>query len=196
MEPFWNFLIGVKTMIYGYIRPLYNDETMTIQRESLTACDVIYEEKHGNPKKRVELENLLMAIQKGDTIIVHRLFSLADSTRHLADLLALCKRDQVTLHFVKECITSDELIEKKLEDVLDFFLNFQSDIIKQSTISGMAEAKAQGKPIGRPKKSDKNVKEALEMYHSGDYTLLDIKNKTGISKSTLYRYLESLENQS
>jgi len=63
-------------------------------------------------------------------------------------------------------------------------------MVKQSTTLGMAKAK--GKSIGRPKKSDENIKKAIEMYQSGN-TLLDIKNETGISKSTLYRYLESIE---
>ncbi|MFJ8516854.1 helix-turn-helix domain-containing protein [Lysinibacillus xylanilyticus] len=31
------------------------------------------------------------------------------------------------------------------------------------------------------------IQKAVSMYHSGNYTLLDIKNETGISKSTLYR---------
>ncbi|MCE0554977.1 helix-turn-helix domain-containing protein [Bacillus thuringiensis] len=29
------------------------------------------------------------------------------------------------------------------------------------------------------------------MYQSGDYSLAQIKDETGISKSTLYRYLEN-----
>lgn len=65
-------------------------------------------------------------------------------------------------------------------------------MIKQSTITGMDEAKKQGKSIGRPKKSDDNIKKAISMYHEG-YKLHDIKIETGISKSTLYRYLESTE---
>jgi len=64
-------------------------------------------------------------------------------------------------------------------------------MVKQSTTLGMAKAK--GKSIGRPKKSEENIKKAIEMYQSGNNTLLDIKNETGISKSTLYRYLESIE---
>ncbi|ACA40157.1 recombinase family protein [Lysinibacillus sphaericus] len=180
-------------MIYGYQRPLYNDEDMQIQTAALKNCDHLFTENHGRAKKRLVLEELLMTIEKDDTIQVLRFFSIADTTRHLEDLLKICKRDQVTIHFMEENITSKQILEMQLGQVLQFFLTFQRDIIKQSTTLGMAEAKAKGKSIGRPKKSDENVKKAIEMYQSGNSTLLDIKNETGISKSTLYRYLESIE---
>lgn len=180
-------------MIYGYQRPLYNDEDMQVQTNALTGCDKVFSEQHGRAKKRAVLEELLMTMQQGDTIRVLRFFSIADTTRHLEELLKICKRDQVTIHFMEENITSTQILEKSLEQILQFFLTFQSDIVKQSTTLGMAEAKANGKSIGRPKKSDDNVKKAVDMYQSGKYTLLDIKNETGISKSTLYRYLESIE---
>ena len=180
-------------MIYGYQRPLFNDEDMQIQSNTLVNCDHVFTELHGRAKKRVALEELLMTVQKGDTIQVLRFFSIADTTRHLDELLKICKRDRVTIHFMEENITSTQILEKSLEQVLQLFLTFQSDIVKQSTTLGMAEAKAKGKSIGRPKKSDDNIKKAIEMYQSGKFTLLDIKNETGISKSTLYRYLESIE---
>ncbi|MBU3099627.1 helix-turn-helix domain-containing protein [Clostridium sp. DSM 17811] len=44
---------------------------------------------------------------------------------------------------------------------------------------------------GRPRKPDDNVKRAIVMYQSKKYTLVKIKDETGISKSTLYRYLEN-----
>lgn len=180
-------------MIYGYQRPLFNDEDMQIQMKNLTGCDKVFSEQHGRAKKRVALEELLMTINAGDTIRVLRFFSIADTTKHLEELLKICKRDPVTIHFMEENITSTQILEKSIEQVLQFFLAFQSDIVRQSTTLGMAEAKAKGKSIGRPKKSDDNIKKAIEMYQSGKYTLLDIKNETGISKSTLYRYLESIE---
>lgn len=180
-------------MIYGYQRPLYNDEDMKMQSTALKDCDQLFTEQHGGAKKRTALEDLLMIMNKGDIIKVLRFFSIADTTRHLEEVLQICKRDEVTIQFIEENITSTQILQKSLDQVLQFFLMFQTDIVKQSTTLGMAEAKAKGKSIGRPKKTDDNIQKAIEMYHSENYTLLDIKNETGISKSTLYRYLESIE---
>jgi len=183
-------------MIYGYVRPLYNDADCKEQLKKIHCSDItIFREAHGSPKKRIELEKMLMAIQRGDTVIVEKMFVLADTSRHLMELLKLCEKDGVTIRFINEGINSNELLSIFLRDMVDIFIHFQSDIVKQSTTLGIVHAKEQGKSIGRPKKSDDNVKKAISMYHSGKYTLLDIKNETGISKSTLYRYLETTEEE-
>lgn len=176
------------------MRPLYNDETCEKQQKNIAKhCEQIYIEAQGSPKKRVELEKLLMSLQEGDNIYVERMFAIADTTRHLVELLKLCEKDGVTIHFAKEEIQSTEILQITLQQMMEYIVNFQTDIVKQSTILGIEQAKEQGKTIGRPKKSDENITKAIAMYHAGDYTLLDIKNETGISKSTLYRYLESTD---
>ncbi|RUL49575.1 recombinase family protein [Lysinibacillus antri] len=183
-------------MIYGYVRPLYNDEHCEKQLSKLKPyCDQIFKETHGAPKKRIELESLLMQLQKGDVIVVQRMFALADTTSHLHELLKLCEKDEVTIQFQQEQVETNGALPFSLTEMVSAFLSFQSDIVKQSTTLGIAQAKEQGKTIGRPKKSDDNIKKAIAMYHSGKYTLHDIKNETGISKSTLYRYLEALEDE-
>ena len=62
--------------------------------------------------------------------------------------------------------------------------------MRHSSTFSLQAAKQQGKSIGRPRKSDKNLQTAFTMYDSKKYTLFDIKEATGISKSTLYRYLD------
>lgn len=181
---------------FGYVRPLYNDKDCSIQLEKLNKasnCDYIFKELHGEPKKRMELEKLLMSLQPNDVILVERMFVLADTTRHLMELLKLCKRDGVTIEFLDEGLNSRDLISFSLQDMIQKMIHFQTDIIKQSTIIGMEQAKDEGKAIGRPRKSDENIKKAISMYQSGTYTLHDIKQETGISKSTLYRYLENAD---
>lgn len=180
-------------MIYGYVRPIYNDIKYEKQFRLLKEkCDLIYREKHGSPKKRHQLEALLMEVQPGDIVLVGNMASLADSFHDLMDLLKICKKDKVTIHFLDEGIKSDELLHMHLEEILIHLIQFQSDITKQSTLIGMEQARKKGKTIGRPKKPDENVRKAISMYHDG-YKLIDIKNETGISKSTLYRYLENRE---
>ena len=181
-------------MIYGYARPLYNDNKTENQLRILKdKCDKIYQEKHGTPKKRVQLEYLLMEIQSGDSIFVERMSVLADTSRHLIELLKVCEKDDVRIHFLNESINSYEVLSISLQEMMIHVLQFQTDMVKQSTMIGMNQASKQGKSIGRPKKSDENIKKAISMYNDG-YKLIEIKNETGISKSTLYRYLESSEN--
>src|SRR5699024_10064741 len=181
-------------MNYGYVRPLYNDAKSEKQLSVLNAkCNIIYKEEHGSPKKRKQLEALLMELQPGDTIVVEKMVALADTFHHLMEILKICEKDKVSIHFLNEDIQSGQLLDIYLQDMMIHVLHFQSDLIKQSTTIGIDQARKSGKTIGRPKKSDTNVRKAISMYHDG-FKLIDIKNETGISKSTLYRYLESFEN--
>ena len=50
-------------MIYGYQRPLYNDENMQLQTTALKDCDQVFTENHGRAKKRIALEDLLMTME-------------------------------------------------------------------------------------------------------------------------------------
>ena len=45
------------------------------------------------------------------------------------------------------------------------------------------------KTLGRPSNVDK-INEAIELYKTSNYTVEDIVNKTGVSKTTLYRHLK------
>ncbi len=63
-------------------------------------------------------------------------------------------------------------------------------MISKKTKKGLYEAKQKGVTTGRPRKPDEKVKRAITMYQSKKYSLAEIKSETGISKSTLYRYLE------
>ena len=47
-----------------------------------------------------------------------------------------------------------------------------------------------GNKVGRPKRDDKNLKDAVDMYMSKKFTLDEIKEKTNISRATLYRHLD------
>ncbi|KGR89424.1 recombinase family protein [Lysinibacillus sp. OL1_EC] len=180
-------------MIYGYKRPLYNDQKCENQLiTDASSFDKIFEESHGMSKKRLQLEALLMCLQQGDKIYVQSFFAIADSIRHLLEIIKICEKDGVIIYFMKEKVNSRDLLACSFQEILHHIIEFQTDVARHSTLIGMTRAKENGKPIGRPKKTDENIENAISMYHSGSFTLEDIKTKTGISKSTLYRYLEGM----
>lgn len=52
------------------------------------------------------------------------------------------------------------------------------------------EAKKNGVFTGRPRKPKDAIQRAIDMYNSNIFSLTQIKEETGISKSSLYRYLK------
>lgn len=176
-------------MEYGYIRPIVNDLEGK-QQLNTQFLDKVFIESHGLASKRIELENLFMSATKGDHLFVQNIEVLADSLQQLVDILRLAERDDITIHFIDEKQTSKVIKSLSLLQSATFFVNLQSTFLSHSSTFTLQAAKEQGKTIGRPRKSDDNLQRAFAMYDSKKYTLFDIKEATGISKSTLYRYLD------
>lgn len=176
-------------MKYGYIRPIVKDQQCTHQLNEFPIYKV-FKEAHGLAKKRTKLEQLLMTVQKEDELFVQNIAVLADSMQHLLNILRLAERDQITIHFIDEQLTNETIQKQTPLQNVDFFINVQSAFLSHSSTFTLQAAKLQNKSIGRPRKSDDNLQRAFTMYDSKKYTLYDIKEATGISKSTLYRYLD------
>jgi len=176
-------------MKYGYIRPIVRDQQSTHQLNDIF-IETLVNETHGLAKKRTALERLLMTVQYGDELFVQNIEVLADSLQQLLDILRLAERDQIKIHFIDEQLTNETIQEGSLLQGATFFAKLQSTFLSHSSTFSLQAAKQQGKSIGRPRKSDENLQRAFAMYESKNYTLYDIKEVTGISKSTLYRYLD------
>ncbi|GKW46981.1 recombinase family protein [Planococcus sp. NCCP-2050] len=180
-------------MLIGYARPSLEDPECQHQLALLkkAGCNTIYIEEHASPKKRVRLQELLETATAGDQVVVAKLYTWADSTRHLVELLDTLETKGMTLYSLQENIEIGTGKEYPFANNLRNLADFQSDAISEKTKAGLSVAKEKGVVSGRPRKPDENVKKAIEMHNSKQYTLAEIKEKTGISKSTLYRYLES-----
>lgn len=183
-------------MIIGYMRPYIGDEDCQQQQAQLEqyGCHLIVQEAHASAKRRVELKRIMANLQPQDQLIVCRLFTLADSTRHLMELLQQLDEQGASLHALQEQIDTATPLGTAFKASVQHLLDFQSDVISEKTKQGLYEAKQKGVTTGRPRKPDENVKQAIVMYESKNYTLAEIKEATGISKSTLYRYLENETN--
>lgn len=177
-------------MKIGYMRPHKDDLNCLNQKVLLEKnnCEKIVKEEHFFNKKRIELEELIDNLEKGDCIIISRLFVLGDSINNLIYILKIFSEKGVVLYSVEDRIDTSK--DKKFLNILISIFEFERDIKSEKAKKGILEAKEKGIQNGRPRKSMENVKKAIEMYKSKEYTLFEIREKTGISKATLYRYLE------
>lgn len=180
-------------MQYFYMRPYPDDPKCSAQQAEADQIDVTVRvvEAHDSAKRRTELEQMLEALQAGDEVIVTHLYVLADSTRHLIEMLEQMETRGAILWSLREHIRTSERTSLSFLETARHLVQLQSDVISMSTRAGLSKAKEQGKQTGRPRKPDENVRRAIAMYQSKEYSLADIREQTGISKSTLYRYLES-----
>lgn len=69
----------------------------------------------------------------------------------------------------------------------------ERDIISERTKSGLRAARSRGKKGGRPNKKKDKIAMAIKMYRSMNYTIKQITGVTGISKTSLYKYLDKVQ---
>lgn len=179
-------------MLIGYMRPLQDDLDCNVQQHTLTKihCEMMISEEHSSAKRRIKLIELIDNLNHGDKIVVAKLFVLADSTRHLVELLDDIEAKGAYLYSVKEDIDTSRTSGYPFNEIVKHLVEFQGDVISERTKQGLSKAKEKGIVTGRPRKPDENVQRAIIMYESKKYSLAEIRKETGISKSTLYRYLE------
>jgi DNA invertase Pin-like site-specific DNA recombinase len=184
-------------MLIGYMRPSQNDLNCEKQRTTLTelSCDIIITEENSSSKNRKILKELMNNLQIHDKIVVTELSKLADSTRHLGDILETIDSKKSFLLSLKEGIDTSNNALYSFYEIVMHLVEFQFDLISEKTKKGIFEAKEKGISTGRPRKPDEKVQRAIELYQSQNYTLAQIKEETGISKTTLYRYLEMTTGQ-
>jgi DNA invertase Pin-like site-specific DNA recombinase len=179
-------------MRLGYARASTERQNLDRQLDELHLCgvDKIFEEKvSGATSDRPELQKLLDTLRKGDTVVVDSLSRLSRSTKDLLQLLERLEDRGVQLVSLHEQIDTKSPTGKLLLTVLVAISQFEREIIVQRTREGLAAARARGRVGGRPPLSRRKVEQAVKLYEGKEHALSEITSLTGVSASTLYRYL-------
>jgi DNA invertase Pin-like site-specific DNA recombinase len=74
--------------------------------------------------------------------------------------------------------------------VFQAFSQFERDLIVERTKEGLKSARARGRQGGRPKVNSREITKAIKLYNTEQYSVKEIVEMTGISRATLYRYLQ------
>ena len=164
-----------------------------MQVDALTQYGVekIYKEKlTGTRKDRPQLEELFKFLRNGDKIVVYKLDRISRSTRHLIELSELFNDLGVDFVSINDSIDTSTAMGKFFFRTMASIAELERDIISERTKSGLQTRKSRGRKGGRPSKKKDKVEMAIKMYKSKDYTISQITEATGISKTSLYRYLD------
>jgi len=182
----------MKNYVFGYARVSTEAQNLNRQLDALEkyGVDMIYNEKMtGTKKNRPELTKLLDRITEGDTVIVESLSWLGRSTKDLIELTEIFQGKGVNLVSLKESIDTNSPTGKLLFTLMSAIAQFERDVIADRTREGLASARARGRSGGRPKADAEQVRKAIKLYKTGQYSVKEIEELTGIKKSTLYRNL-------
>ena len=178
---------------YGYTRVSTQSQELNRQLDILEKynCNEILTEKiSGTKANRPQLNKLKEVVREGDTLVVESWSRLGRSTRDLIELVEFFAAKKVNVVSDKEQFDTTTPQGKLMLTLFQAFSEFERDLIVERTKEGLKSARARGRVGGRPKVKAKKINQALSLYDTRLYSLKEIKEMTGISPSTLYRYLE------
>ena len=180
-------------MTYGYARVSTADQNLDRQKDALRAYGVdrlFCEKVSGAKKSRPELDKMLAILESGDSVVIESLSRLGRSVKNLSELMETFNEKGIRLISLKESVDTTSATGRLLFTIISSLAAFERETLIERTNEGLASARARGKLGGRPKTNEAALKKAVALYRTGEYSLADIQELTGVSKSTLYRALK------
>ena len=184
-------------MKIGYARVSTIDQKTDAQIEALKAagCEKIFQEKEsGGRWDRPELHKAFDMMRAGDELVVLKLDRLSRSLRDL--ILLLEKLDEIGASFcsLTESIETKSAAGKMLFSILGTFAEFERELIRERTRTGLENAKAHGKKLGRPQKLSATQKEEMmKMLEDPDKTGNQIAEIFNVSNAFVSRLKRKIE---
>lgn len=158
--------------------------------------DYVFEEKiSGKDTNRPELQRMIEYARKGDTVVVHSLDRLGRSLLDLRKIVTVLNSKGVAVRFVKEGMEfdadSEDPFKALMLNMLGSFAEFERSLIKSRQAEGIKLAKEKGTYKGRSKSlKPEQAKEAKERVSAG-VSKTRVAKDMGITRQTLYKYLET-----
>ena len=154
--------------IYGFARcSLGEEKGQDINRQvrelkAAGAEEIITERVHGDAKVKPQLDFLLEHIESGSTLIVCEVSRLSRSVLQFCEIMELVKEKHLRLE-VLGSITVDcrsgeiDPMSAAFLQMASIFSELEKNILRARVRSGMANAKAKGRQIGRREPVNKSL---------------------------------------
>ena len=191
--------------IYGFARvSLAEEKGQDINRQvrelqSAGAEEIITERVHGDAKVKPQLDFLLEHIENGSTLIVCEVSRLSRSVLQFCEIMELVKEKHLRLE-VLGSITVDcrsgeiDPMSAAFLQMASIFSELEKNILRSRVRSGMANAKAKGKQIGRRPTTKDDLPAVFIKYYpayaAGSMTVTELARICGLSRPTTYKYIK------
>lgn len=168
-------------MEYGYARASTDSTKQDIDRQrrelmllGIKKENIFWEYESGIGGKRERLSQLLETVRQGDTIACTEISRLSRSTKE--------EIDPMTMAMLK---------------MMGVFAQLEREITIQRIKSGLANAKAKGKTLGRRKTTIDDIPQVFFRYYpkfaNSSINLSEFARLTNLSRNSIYKYLSIVE---
>ena len=190
---------------YGFARcSLGEEKGQDLNRQvrelkSAGAEEIITERAHGDAKVKPQLDFLLEHIEQNSTLYVTEVSRLSRSTQQLCEILNTIKEKHLRL-VILNSVTIDcrngeiDPMSMAFLQMAGVFSELELSMIRARVRSGMANAKAKGKQIGRKPVTEKDIPAIFHKYYpayqAGTMNITEFARICGLSRPTIYKYMK------
>lgn len=181
-------------MLVGYTRVSTTEQNISLQKDALkkAGCRKIFDDKVSAAKAdRPGLKSALAYMREGDTLLVWRLDRLGRSLKELIEIITNLEEREIGFRSLQESIDTTTSGGRLIFQIFGALAEFERNLIRERTRAGLEAARARGRKGGRPRiLGSKKFELACKLYDEKNHTIKEICQILGISKPTLYNYLD------
>lgn len=194
---------------YGYARCSTDADRQDINRQKrelkVLGCiqeeNMYWEYESGTKIDRVELGKLLDKVTRGDTIITTEVSRITRSTKQLCEIIEIVKEKHLKLvigGFVVDCTKGqlDAMTDGMLK-MMGVFAEMERNMISERVKSGMANAVAKGKIVGRPsttvERLPSNFIKHYPKYRNKQINKMELARLCNVSRQSIHKYIKIYE---
>ena len=156
--------------------------------------------RSGAKSDRAELNKLLTVVKEGDTILATEVSRITRSTKQLCEIIEFAQDKKIKLilgSFIVDCTKELDPMTEGMLKMMGVFSEMERNMIRQRVKSGMENAKANGKIIGRPQKTADDLPAIFyrhyPKYKNGEINKKELSRLCDLSYPTIYKYLALVE---
>lgn len=194
-------------MIYGYARCSTNEERQDISRQirelkekGVEQQNIFFEYESGTKFDRKVWNSLMDLVSKGDIIYSSEVSRITRSTKQLCEIIELAKNRKFKLvlgDFVIDCTKELDPMTEGMLKMMGVFAELERNIITQRVKSGIINAKAKGKILGRPLTTEEDIPSVFYRYYpkfkNKEINKMELSKLCNLSYPTIYKYLKLVE---
>jgi DNA invertase Pin-like site-specific DNA recombinase len=179
-------------MKVGYARVSTVDQSVFARTNALGAagCEKIFDETaSGAHRDRPALKDAIEYLREGDVLVVYKLDLVARSLPHLIEVMERLKSSGIGFQSLTEDINTTTPGGKLLFHIMGAISEFERDLFRERTKSGLRAAKLKDRVGGRPRRmTDDKVQAARRLLVDGT-PVRDVAAMLSVSVPTIYRCL-------
>lgn len=188
-------------MIYGYCRVSTKHQNLQRQIDALVKYGInqrfIFTDKYtGKTLDREGLNELLIILKPGDTLVVKEIDRLGRNRKETKELIISLIKKEIELVCLDMPYLKEFIIDKIRENdgFLEIMANALLDVILEVAEQERKRAIQDGRKFGRKAKISLNkFKEYYEKFLKREMKAIEVQKELGISKQCYYNYITLLK---